>query len=298
MSKVKFKGVIPALVTPLNEDESINCTVLKDLIEDMISDGADGFYIAGATGEGIALRPAERRILTEEAIRITNHRKPCIVQVASTDFGEAIELAKHAERCGADAISATPPLFFHYDEDDVYNYYKAFANAVHIPLMIYYNPAAGFTVNSKFAARTFEIDNVTSIKWTSQNYFQMMELKDFTHGEMNIINGCDETLLMGLNAGADGGIGTTYNFMLDLIKGVYDSYMAHKQDKACEYQEKVVKIVSALLQYSIIPATKVLMEAMGYKVGNAMFPMKRYSEEEKRNIVSSLIAAGLNLKSR
>ena len=104
---MKFKGIMPALVTPLNEDESINTKVLEQLMEDMIAKGADGFYIAGATGEGLALRPEERRVLAEESVRIAKGRVPCIIQVASTDFSEAIRLAKHAEACGADAISAT-----------------------------------------------------------------------------------------------------------------------------------------------------------------------------------------------
>ena len=288
---MKFKGIIPALVTPLNKDESINCGVLEQLLEYLIGGGADGFYIAGATGEGLALRPQERRILAEESIRIVNHRKPCIIQVASTDFQEAIALAKHAEECGADAISATPPLFFKYDEHDVYNYYKALANAVHIPLMIYYNPAAGFSMNAKFAARAFEIDNVTAIKWTSSDYYQMMLLKQLTHGEMNIINGPDEMLLMGLLAGADGGIGTTYNFMLDIIKSIYDSFMARDIEKAQREQMRASRVIEKLLTYEGIPATKAVMEDMGFAVGNATFPMKQYSDDEKAKIALEIKAA-------
>lgn len=292
---MKFKGIIPALVTPLNEDESINCEALEQLIEGLLSAGADGFYIAGATGEGLALRPEERRVLAQESIRITNHRKPCIIQVASTDFSEAIRLAKHAEHCGADAISATPPLFFQYDEDDVYHYYKALANAVHIPVMIYYNPAAGFPMNAKFAARAFEVDNITAIKWTSSNYDQMMELKRLTNGEMNIINGPDQMLLMGLQAGADGGIGTTYNFMMELIRGVYDRFVAQDAEGALQYQQRVCRVIGALEGEPIIPATKVLLERMGYQVGNATFPMKRYSSDEKEQIVKKVREAGLCL---
>ena len=286
-----FKGIIPALVTPLHEDESINRNVLAQLLESLIDEGADGFYIAGATGEGLALRPAERRLLAEESIRIVNRRKPCIIQVASTDFSEAIALAKHAEACGADAISATPPIFFSYDEEDVYQYYKALANAVHIPLMIYYNPAAGFNINAEFAAKMFEVDNITAIKWTSSNYYEMTKLKDLTHGEMNVINGPDEMLLMGLSAGADGGIGTTYNFMLDMIKLIYNHFIAHDIEAAQWAQTRANRIISALLHYELIPAVKVILESMGFAVGNATFPMKRYSEEQKNAIVTAISEA-------
>ena len=292
---MKFKGVMPALVSPLDANEKINVPVLNQLLTDLLAKGADGFYLCGATGEGIAIDPEERMVLAEEAIKTVGDRKPCIVQVASGNFEDAIRLAKHAEKVGAAAISATPPLFFSYDKDDVYNYYKKLADAVSIPMMIYYNPAAGFHINADIAAKMFEIDNVTAIKWTSSDYYQMMRLRDLTKGEMNIINGPDEMLLMGLSAGADGGIGTTYNFMFDIIRGIYDNFMKGDLKTAREYQTRAIRIISVLLSYKIIPAAKAVLEAQGYAVGNATFPMKRYSDEEKATIVKQMREAGLEI---
>lgn len=292
---MKFSGVMPALVSPLDANENINVPVLNQLLNDLLDKGADGFYLCGATGEGIAISPEQRMILAEEAIKTVDGRKPCIVQVASGNFEDAIRLAKHAEQVGAAAISATPPLFFSYDKDDVYNYYKKLADAVSIPMMIYYNPAAGFHINADIAAKMFEIDNVTAIKWTSSDYYQMMRLRDLTHGEMNIINGPDEMLLMGLSAGADGGIGTTYNFMFDIIRGIYDNFVKGDIETAREYQTRAIRIISVLLNYKIIPAAKVVLEAQGYAVGNATFPMKRYSDEEKAVIVAQMREAGLEI---
>ncbi len=291
---IKFEGVMPALVTPLNSDETINVPVLRELIEHLINQGADGFYIGGATGEGLALRTRERMVLAEQAVKAIGKKVPAIVQIAAMDFNDALALAKHAESIGADGISATAPLFFAYDKDDIFNYYKKLADSVSIPMMMYYNPAAGFKFDAEFAARVFEIDNVTSIKWTSSDYYGMLRLKDLTHGEMNIINGPDEMLLMGLNAGADGGIGTTYNFQLPLIKGVYESFRKGDISAAQEYQTKADRIINALIaDYKAIPATKVILEKMGFAVGNAVFPMKRYNDEQKAKIISAMIEAGL-----
>ena len=143
-------------------------------------------------------------------------------------------------------------------------------------------------MNAKFAARAFEIDNITAIKWTSADYYQMMQLKQLTHGEMNIINGPDEMLLMGLNAGADGGIGTTYNIMLDIIRGIYDSFISRDIESAQREQMRANQVISKLLNYALIPAVKVVLEDMGFAVGNATFPMKQYSEEQKRAIASEI----------
>lgn len=291
----KFKGIIPALVTPLNADETVNAEALCKLIDYLSKKGADGFYIGGATGEGIALKTEERMILAEAAVEKINRKVPAIVQVAAADFNDAVLLAKHAEGIGADAISATPPMFFQYDADDVYNYYKRLAESVHIPLMMYYNPAAGFNFNADIAAKMFEIENVTAIKWTSPNYFEMIRLKDLTNGEMNIINGPDQMLLMGLSAGADGGIGTTYNFMIENIKGVYDSFVKGEISAAWEYQNKADRVIDVLHKYKTIPATKVILKEMGFDVGECTFPMKRYSADESARIISDMIEAGLEI---
>lgn len=292
---IRFEGVMPALVTPLKEDETLNAAALRKLLEGLLAQGADGFYIGGATGEGIALPRQVREELAEESVKALAGRKPAIVHIASADYAEAIALAKHAEACGADGISAIPPLFYRYDKEDVYQYYKGLAEATGLPLMVYYNPAAGFAIDAAFAARLFEIDNVTAIKWTSPDYFGMMRLRDLTHGEMNIINGPDEMLLMGLAAGADGGIGTTYNFQMETIRKVYDSFRAGDMAGALEAQTQADRVVSMLFKYSTLPVTKVLLEAQGYDVGNTVRPLKHYTAEEKKQIVEDFRSVGVKV---
>ena len=100
---------------------------------------------------------------------------------------------------------------------------------------------------------------------------------------------------MGLCAGADGGIGTTYNFMLEIIRGIYDNFAAGDIEKSREYQIRATRIISVLLSYKIIPAAKVILEAQGYAVGNATYPMKRYSDAEKATIIAKMKAAGLKI---
>lgn len=289
---MKFEGVMPALVTPIDEKECVRTDVLENLIAYLLDKGAHGFYIGGATGEGLALRVEERKVLAEAAVRAIDKKAASIVQVANTDLNAAIELAKHAQSIGADMISATPPIFFSYDEDDVYNYYKKLAESVDIPMMMYYSPAAGFEISAKFAARVFEIDNVTAIKWTNPNYHQMMQVKALTQGDMLVFNGPDQMLLMGLAAGADGGIGTTYNFMYENFKRVYDAFRAGDIQTAQKYQQTISNIIAVLDSYMCIPSAKVLVEAMGFDVGYATYPMKRYTAEEKAEMILKCKAAG------
>lgn len=285
MKDCKLKGVMPALLTPLNEDESINVPALHKLLNTLIDGGADGFYIGGATGEGISLRREVREELAAESVKAIAHRVPAVVHIASTDYAEALALAKQAEACGADMISAIPPMFYSYDEDEVFGYYKRLAEATNLPLMVYYNPAAGFSMRADFAARLFTIDNVTTIKWTSSDYYGLVRLKDLTQGEMTLINGPDEMLLMGLSAGADGGIGSTYNVILPLIKKIYTEFKAGNIAGAQAAQTEADRLINKMLATGhLIPALKAILDCRGIPAGNAAYPMKRYTPEEKREV--------------
>ena len=287
-----FSGVMPALITPLTETESLNEKALEKLIALHLSQGADGFYVGGATGEGLLLREEVRRNLCEKAIQTVAGKVPVIVHITDMNFDTTIRLAQHAEKAGASAISAVPPVYFAYGEDDIYEYYKRIAASVKIPLMIYYTPASGKVLSLGLLQRLFQIENITAIKWTMPGYEPLIRLKEMTNGEANIINGPDETLLCGLAAGCSGGIGTTYNFILPTYKAIYKAYSEGRMQEALKEQQFSTKLIGVLKNYRTIPATKALMEKMGIEAGNAAFPMTRYTAEEKEKLAGDMKEAG------
>ena len=286
-----FKGVFPALITPLTKEEKLNVPALEKLLKYEMNAGADGFYIGGATGEGLLLDLPERKKLCEKSIEFIGADRSKIVHITDINFRNTIELAKHAEACGADAISSIAPIYFKYDENDIYNYYKAIAESVNIPLIIYYTVAAGVNISTDLFCRLFEIDNITGVKWTSSNYYELIKLRERCPNA-NIFNGPDEMLICGLSAGADGGIGSTYNVMYPLIRGIYDDFRGGNMAGALEKQKKADKIINVMLRYSVIPVCKMILEEMGIEVGNASFPMTRYTREEREKIKSELVDAG------
>jgi len=289
-----FKGVMPALVTPLTKDEKINVSTLEKLLNHLIKQGSGGFYIGGATGEGLLLDVEQRKILCEKSIEFIGKDRTKIVHITDMNFRNTIELAKHAEACGADAISAIAPTYFRYDEDDIYEYYKAIAESVNIPLIIYYTLAANVNMSNSLFRRMFEVDNITGVKWTNSNYYELIKLRNDVP-DVNIFNGPDEMLICGLSAGADGGIGTTYNFMYPLINEIYTHFKANDIDSAREAQKKADKIINAVIKHVTIPATKIILEEMGFDVGYASFPMKKYSPEMRKVILSDVREAGLEI---
>ena len=290
---MKFKGIIPALVTPVNKDRTINVPALEKLVKDLIEQGADGFYVGGATGEGVVLSADAHRQLTREVIRITDRRVPVIVHVARMNNEEMIELAKYAESCGADAISAIPPIFYKYGNDGIYEYYKELADSVNIPIIIYNNPNTGVTFTQALLDRLFTIKQITGIKWTNYDFSAVMQLK-YRHPEINIINGPDEVLLLGLTAGCDSCIGTTYNFVLPLAKKIYNAFLDGDMKTAQSEQIRLACIVDALLWHQGLMASRVILKNQGYDGFEVPhFPMVPFTKEQETELIERLKELGM-----
>ena len=296
MKIMKFQGVIPALITPVDENGKLNKTALKELLEAQIKEGADGFYVGGATGEGVILDADVLRDLMKESVSIVNHRVPVIIHIARMNNHEMIEMAKYAEKVGADAVSAIPPIFYKYDEDSIYAYYKRLADSVGLPIVIYNNPNTGVTFTDDLLYRLFgTIPSITAIKWTNYDFTAVLRLKD-RFPDACVINGPDEMLLMGLAAGCDACIGTTYNFQLTRIKNIYNAFRAGNIEEARREQTVACKIINVMLKNNVLKCTRLILARRGFATGIPMFPMLPYaSKAEEDKILAELKAAGLEI---
>ena len=147
-------------------------------------------------------------------------------------------------------------------------------------------------MKAELISEIFKLEHVTAVKRSSANYFEMLRLKDMTNGEINIINGPDETLISGLAAGADGGIGSTYNPMVAEYKKIYQYFNNGEMDKARQLQFKVNRVVSVIISYNTIPVIKLCLEHLGFGIGNATYPMPKFSEQEKSQIINDLKEVG------
>lgn len=290
---MKFKGIMPALITPLNEDgKTLNEKSARGLIEYLINQGADGFYVLGSTGEGLVLEESERMKMLEISVDQVKGRKPIICHTAAMNFSEAVRLSKHAEKVGADALSAIPPIFFHYRDEDIYNYYKSLAGSTNLPFVMYNHPSANGGMSAETVAKIFEIDNIIGVKWTVNNYYEMMRLKDITNGEINIINGPDEMLISGLAAGADAGIGTTYNVMLPQYLKIYKYFTEGNVEEARKIQYKVNRVIKCMAKNEVISAVKSMCSLLGFPAGEATYPLRNMQGDGISELQSELSELG------
>lgn len=277
-------GVLPALLTPFTDEEDVNWPMLDRVIEHLLDAGVDGLYVGGASSECFYLSMAERKQLTERALAATAGSAPVIVHVACGATRDALELARHAERAGAAAIASMPPYFFKVSFDEVLGFYRELAGAVGIPVLAYYLPAL---TGVDFTPAQFDalaaVPNVAGIKFTSSQLNQIVLLKEHRARPV-VYNGYDEMLLAGLAMGADGGIGSYYNLVPEVVVALWRAFQRADLESARDCQRKLTQLIHWTLEMGGSSAFKVLMASRGLDCGNRRAPSQRIPEATRRRL--------------
>ena len=277
----EIKGVIPALVTPFNEDESLSEEKAMHLVDYLIDAGEYGFYLTGSTGEGFLMDTWERQRVVEIVTDQVKGRLPVIVHVGAISTKITIELARHAHECGASAISSVPPFYYRFGLDEIYKYYKDISDAVPLPLIIY-NIAAttGVDMGVDAITRLEKIENVKGIKFTSTNHYEMQRIRERLRPGFAIYSGTDEMALSGMLMGADGVIGSSYNCMPEVFINILKSIERNDIKKAQEYQTIANCIIEIFGKYNYHVSLKQAMKWLGVDCGRNRRPFKSLKTEE------------------
>ena len=297
MSKVKFTGVMPALVTPLDKRGRVKIEAVKKLIDDNLKTEVTGFYAVGGTGEGVLLNISQRKAMAEAVIEANAGRGKIIIHTGSINSSEVMELTRHATEIGADGVSAVPPsIYFGYTLEETVAFYKEMAANTDLPLIVYANPqtSAGADVN-RMMELLLDVENICGAKDTRGDYYKMWKLKQCNGGDINVINGPDDTFLCGLTVGADGGIGSTYSLMPELFVDLYRKFKAGDIVAAQEVQNHLNRIIGVLIGWAdgnVIRPVKESLRLSGYDVGCACLPAMEYSPEKLAAFKAAMEAAG------
>lgn len=298
MSNIRFTGVMPALVTPFDAEGHVKKDAVAAVIDWHLSTGMKGFYICGSTGEGPALMRSTRMEMAEAAVEAVKGRGVIIDHIGAPNILDAVALTRHATAAGVDAVSSLAPTYsFKYAEDELVAYYRRIADETDKPVLVYATPAMGVGNFPALMEKLMQIPNVIGVKFTIRDYFEMRKTKEVNGGDINLINGPDETLLCGLVMGADGGIGTTYNIMPEWYVGLYDAFVRGDWHTAQEYQYRCNRVTDALIRHSrhgAIPATKAALCLKGYDVGSAVFPSREFDRERLAALKKELSELGIS----
>ena len=275
----KFKGLFSALLTPFNEDGSINFDSLEKLVEFNLQNGIDGFYVGGSTGEGLLLSPEERMQVFECVKKANKGRATLIAHVGTICTLDAIKMAKKAEELEYDAISAVAPYYYGFTLDAVLGYYNEIVNSTSLPMIIYNFPnSGGFSLTKDIANKLFENEKFIGIKHTSGDMFTLNQFKTLDR-EIVVYNGFDETLLAGLSMGADGAIGSTYNFMGKKFKKIMNCFNSGEIETAKALQNEANEIICEMIKYGVFQSEKAILTEMGIDMGQCRPPFLPISDE-------------------
>lgn len=259
----KFQGIFTALVTPMHEDGSIDEASLRQLIGYNLRKGVSGFYVDGSTAEAFLLTQEERKKIIEIACDACRGKCTVMVHVGSISTQAAIDLAKHAEKSGADAISSVPPFYYGFSFDEIAKYYEDITKSVSLPMIVYNIPAfSGVSLSMKQFERLLSINNIIGVKFTSKDLFLMERIKR-TFPNKLVFNGYDEIALSGLVAGADGAIGSTYNVMAEKFVKIFDLVKSNRIAEAKLLQQEANDIIDTLIETGVFQGEKELLHQLG-----------------------------------
>lgn len=290
-----FKGMYPALVSPRDAAGEFGTSAFEKLIATVYDKGSHGVYVAGNTGEGYLMTTAERKMACEVAVKSSKGMGRVVVHVGAPSEREAVELAKHAAKVGADGISSLPPYVQGYKFADILAYYDALASASGLPLFVYYIPVVThqeFTLGQ--VDQMLAIEGVVGLKFTNHNLYLM---EGILKGGRNphVFNGHDEVALAGIAMGAQGGIGTFYNVMPAQFVGIYEAVNRCDLDRARLLQAEVNRLIRACLNYGGHASVRAILRWQGINCGDPVKPTRPLDEAGLKAFRKELDAAELNL---
>lgn len=284
----KYNGIFTALLTPFNEAGEVNEGELIKLIKFNLDMGVRGFYVCGSTGESFLLSKEERMKIME-IVKREAEGSTLIAHIGSLDERDACEMARHAKALGYDAISSVAPFYFKFSPAEIKGYYERLADAGELPMLVYHIPAlSGVSLSQDSMSAFLRDPRFLGIKYTSNDFFTLERLKA-EYPDKLFFNGYDEMLLSGLAMGADGAIGSTYNFMADKFVKIYSLFSEGKLDEARKIQNEANKIITILCKIGVMQAEKEILCQLGFDFGCCRRPFLPVLDADKKLIAEEIL---------
>ena len=292
-----LRGVLTALSTPFNRDETIDVETLRKIVDRSIEAGVDGVVAAGSTGEVGALSSEERLLLIETVIKQANGRVPVIANTGATTTAEAIRLSQATEKLGADVLMLITPYYEPLSLEETVTYIKDVANSVSIPVMLYnIPPVTGVNIDpATVRALAEEVENIRYIKDSSANWEQALQLIHHHSDVIGTFIGWDVYLYSALVEGAAGVMAGTANVVPDEIVAVSQKIAEGDLTGALELWKKVYPVIDALLSVPFIPAVKAGLTQQGIPAGSPRRPTADLNADDLARVQQAVSALYQNV---
>ncbi len=289
------RGIIPAMITPLNDDETVNEKALRKLVNFLIDGGSHALFPVGTTGEFYGLSFEEKRRIVEVTVDETNGRVPVYMGTGAITTKEVIALNRIAEECRVDAVSVLTPMFISVTQDELYEHYRVIASETSLPVLLYNNlPKTGITIKPETVERLADIENIVAVKDSSgdftltSEYIRRTKDKDFL-----VLAGRDTLIHACLCYGGAGSIAACANVAPRLVADIYDRYVQGDIAGSLEAQLTLAPLRLAFTLGSFPTVIKESLELLGIEAGPCMSPVGKMTDEEKAQLKSVLTSIGV-----
>lgn len=295
--RTPLRGILAATFTPFDASGQLELSLVAPYVERLLSEGVDGLYVCGSTGEGLSLSSAERRETAQAFVEAAAGRCPVLVQVGHNSLREAAALAAHAAEIGADGVSMNAPSYFKPP------HVRALADCVAevaqaapaLPMVYYHIPAlTGVELDpvAALGAMRAGVPSLSGVKFTTPRVQDLMALLEVAGDEIDVLWGVDEMLLAGWSAGARACVGSTYNLALPLYRRLLRALEAGELEQARIEQARSCALVRALLAHGGNAAIKTGMALSGMDLGSVRLPQVAPDAETRASLAAELERIG------
>ena len=271
---IDIHGVIPALVTPMNPDESVNEKELRNQIRRQIAAGVHGLFVFGTNGEFYALSEAEKLRVLEITVEENNGRLPVYAGTGCPGTADTVRLSRECEKIGADALSVITPYFAALSQKELITHYETLAGSVSIPVILYNIPArTNVSMTPDTVGKLSKIPGIAGVKDSSGNFDTILQFLEHTAGsDFAVLSGNDSLLLWALQAGGRGGVCGIANLFPRTLVSVYELWKKGDFAGAKKTQDSIRAIRNCFRLGNPNSIVKMAANLLGYPVGPCRKP--------------------------
>ena len=290
-----FKGAGVALITPFHEDGSVNYEKLTEILEEQIAEGTDAIVAVGTTGEAATLTEDEHIEVVAHTVKVVNHRIPVIAGTGSNCTATAIDLSKRAEQAGADGLLLVTPYYNKATQKGLYTHYKAIADAVSIPCILYNVPGrTGMKIEPKTMADLYyNVKNIVGVKEATGDVGTTAELMRLVDEDFLLYSGEDGIIVPLLSIGGSGVISVLSNVAPKETAEICKKWFAGDVKGAWEEQKRALPLIHSLfMEVNPIPV-KAGMNLQGKAVGPLRLPLTEMEEANQQVLKEEMRRYGI-----
>lgn len=294
MKKRIFTGCATALVTPFNDDCSVNYPRLRSLVEEQIEGGVDALVICGTTGESATLDNDEHLKVLEEAVTTANGRVPIIAGTGSNDTMYAAQLSQHAESLGVDGLLMVTPYYNKTSQNGLITHYFYVADRVKTPIILYNVPSrTGTAIKPETYKELAKHENIVAVKEANGDISSIAKTMSLCQGELDLYSGNDDEIVPIMSLGGIGVISVLSNILPRETHNICAEFLKGNIDKARDMQLKYVSLINALFSDVNPIPVKEAMNMMGLGMGPLRMPLAPMTESARAALREELKKHGL-----